>query len=393
MSKSLPLRANLEWLKKVAKEHLKQLRLQNPNAQLSDAQFDVALEYGFSSWRELKGQVDQIAAATEQFNKLQTALASAPVETIHPDDPDLVQVMSVIRMGNQKALEELLKRRPRLAQARDVHGQAPLHLAAEHNDPVMGVTLLLFGADPQAKFGQSGHTVLSWAVTCNALEFAQTMVRAGIKADLFSAAGMGSLEAVKVCFDESGSLIPNAVHTGSTRFQDGTILPCPPDSISEKIADALYMACRNGHVEVVRFLLAKNPNLSFRAYEGGTLLHWAYFGSSNEVIELILQAGLDPLAKDDTLKVTPRAFGICIPANWGIPELVIRQLKRDPTLIHLQGEVTTALHEAARQGHLSIVQLLLASGADRAIKNADDKTAGELAKEKGHSHIVELLRR
>lgn len=386
MSKSLPLRANLEWLKKVAKEQLEQMRALNPDAQLSDAQLAVAREYGQSSWRQLKTHVEAIRQAMDQLSQRQTAVT----ETIATDDPDFLEVTSAIVAGDQKRLEVALRRRPQLVHGLDADGQTPLHLAAQHNDPTMGVMLLLFGADPQARFGNSSHTPLSWAVTCHALEFAQTLVRAGVKPDLFVAAGMDSLEMVELCFDEQGQLLPGSVLTGSTRFKEGNRLPCPPETEPEQIADALYMACRNSNVDVVKFLLTKQPDLRFRAFQGGTLLHWAYFGNSPEIISLIEQAGSDPLSRDDLLHVTPRAFGICTPANWGFLELVERQVTRDPTLLHLV-DGTSALHEAARQGHLNIVQWLISAGADKGMKNSEGKTAAELATEKGHQQVAQFL--
>lgn len=386
MSKSLPLRANLEWLKKVAKEQLEQLRLENPEAHLSDAQLTIAREYGQPSWRHLKSHVEAIRQAMDQLSQRQTAAN----ESIAVDDPDFLEVMSAIVAGDQKRLEAALRRRPQLVHGRDADGQTPLHMAAQHNDPTMGVMLLLFGADAQARFGNSSHTPLSWAVTCHALEFAQTLVRAGVKPDLFVAAGMGSLEMVELCFDEQGQLRPNSVQTGSTRFKDGNRLVCPPETESEQVADALYMACRNAQVDVVKFLLTKQPDLRFRAFQGGNLLHWAYFGSSPEIISFMEQAGCDPFSRDDLLHVTPRAFGICTPANWGFLELVQRQVRRDSSLIHLV-DGTSALHEAARQGHLNIVQWLISAGANKDLKNSEGKTATEVATEKGHHQIAQLL--
>jgi hypothetical protein len=49
----LPDAPNLDWLRKQAKRRLLELREENPNAQLSDAHFDLARQYGFSSWRAL----------------------------------------------------------------------------------------------------------------------------------------------------------------------------------------------------------------------------------------------------------------------------------------------------------------------------------------------------
>lgn len=68
MSRDLPPRANLDHLKKQAKERLQTLKLQNPDAQLADAQHALAREYGFASWPRLKGHVEgERAAAPNPF--------------------------------------------------------------------------------------------------------------------------------------------------------------------------------------------------------------------------------------------------------------------------------------------------------------------------------------
>jgi len=202
---------------------------------------------------------------------------------------------------------------------------------------------------------------------------------------------MGSSERVASCFDPNGRLLPNAARAGSTRVAaDGSRLPCPPVTPVEQISDALYIACRNAHPSVVRFLLAKDPDLSFKAYMGGTALHWAHFSGSPDVIELLMQAGADDTLRDDRLGVTPRAFGICTPANWGFGDLVRRHLDRDPSLAHVL-DGTSPLHEAARGGHLEVVQMLVAAGADPAHRDRHDRTARDLAAAGGHGPVVAAL--
>jgi hypothetical protein len=49
-ARPLPERANLEHLKKEAKQRLRSLRLDNPGVTLSAVQLTVAREYRFSSW-------------------------------------------------------------------------------------------------------------------------------------------------------------------------------------------------------------------------------------------------------------------------------------------------------------------------------------------------------
>ena len=48
---SLPEAPNLDWLRKQAKRRLNELRRENADAKLADAQFDLAKRYGFTSWR------------------------------------------------------------------------------------------------------------------------------------------------------------------------------------------------------------------------------------------------------------------------------------------------------------------------------------------------------
>ena len=60
MSRNLPDRPNLEYLKKEAKARLDVLQRSNPAAQLADAQHVLAQEYGFASWPKLSAHVDAL---------------------------------------------------------------------------------------------------------------------------------------------------------------------------------------------------------------------------------------------------------------------------------------------------------------------------------------------
>ena len=392
MARALPLRANLDWLRKTAKERLDVLRATNPSATLSDAQLAIAREYGFPSWRALHTRVEEVRQAIDSAipGPMPTAADGA---AIAPDDPDLVALMKAVSDGDDQTVATLVSTRRALVRARNREGQTPLHVAAECNDPKLGAYLVAAGADIRALMGDSGHTPLSWAVTCNATEFARAMVTLGSPADLFCAAGMGSLEDVASWFDASGTLRPNAATTGSSRYaSDGSRLPCPPPTAVEQISDALYIACRNAHVEVVRFLMTRQPDLAFRAYQGGTPLHWACFGGSRAIVDLLEQAGADTTLRDDMLHCTPRAFGISTLANWGFGFMVRARLRDDPSLATVL-DTTGPLHEAARQGHLQIVEMLLDAGANPRRPDAKGRTPLDLAAAQGHTAIVERLER
>lgn len=63
-SNALPERPNLEHLRNEAKARLKTLRVSDPTAQLSAAQKEVARKYGFSSWRQLRVEVQKLTSRT-----------------------------------------------------------------------------------------------------------------------------------------------------------------------------------------------------------------------------------------------------------------------------------------------------------------------------------------
>jgi ankyrin repeat protein len=335
----------------------------------------------------------EVSATSAAILPLTTAIPLAADRTVSPDDPDLAQLLAAAGQGDLATVTDLLARRPELARAHGPAGQTALHVAAQCNDNRLAVYLLSCGADPEVKFGESGHTPLSWAVTCGAFAFAETLVKLGAKPDLFCAAGIGALDHVREFFDEGGALRPGASRTGSSRFApDGSRLPCPPTLPREQISDALYIACRNAHVDVVRFLLSQEPDLSFRAFMGATPLHWAWFGGSRAVIDLLLAAGANPTVRDQSLHCTPRAFGNCAPANWGFAFLLRQRLAADPSLAVINDGVTGPLHEAARSGDIETVRLLLDAGADSRLRNSDGRTPGEIAEELGHATVAELLR-
>ena len=93
------------------------------------------------------------------------------------------------------------------------------------------------------------------------------------------------------------------------------------------------------------------------------------------------------------LRSTPRAFGICVPANWGFARLVRKRLEEDPSLVHFMDGRTSALHEGARGGDAEVVGILLAAGADPLLRDGDGRTALEVAAERGHAEVVEMLSR
>lgn len=205
---ALPDRPSLEYLRKLAKDRLPDLRRADPRARLADAQRAVAREHGFASWRALRAEL-----------------------------------FAAIRAGEEATVDRLLAGRPALANARDEEGGTPLSAAVDAHRAGLIPLLLRHGGDPRLVYAHSGHTPLSWAVVIEAYDCARALMEAGVEPDLFCAAGLGEVDRVRAFFGPDGRLRPGASVTGSSRYApDGTRLQCPPGTDREVVSDALYMA-------------------------------------------------------------------------------------------------------------------------------------------------------
>ncbi len=176
----------------------------------------------------------------------------------------------------------LLDADPGLANARDAEGQTPLLAAVDANRAGLVPVLLSRGADPGGVYAHSAHTPLSWAVTVGV---------ASTRRGRSCRPAWSPISSAPPAWATSSGSAPSSAPTGarspaprrpgaraSLRTAPGCrARPAPPREI---VADALYIACRGGHEGAVRELLAHGPDLAFRAFAGGTALHWAYFAGA-----------------------------------------------------------------------------------------------------------------
>ena len=361
---SLPERPNLEYLKKLAKDRLPDLRRANPAAKLADAQLMVAREHGFASWRALRATLHR-----------RQPPPSWPAETVQT-------LFDAIKRGDENTARTILAADSRLANAGDADGSTALPARGGVEPACHGV------AAPRARRRRA-------APLCPLRAYAALLGPDGgrlrrrprprprrRRARSLLRGGPWRGARVRAFFDADGRVRRGASRTGSSRYApDGTRLPCPPSSDAEIVSDALYIAARNGQDDVIAFLLTRSPDLGFRAFLGGTALHWAYWSGSRVAVDRLLSAGADPAARDGFLRCTPRAFGICLAASWGWGAKVRQRLAEDRTLAGILDGRGAPLHEAAREGHAQVVDLLLEAGADPRQRDGDGKTPGDLARE------------
>jgi ankyrin repeat protein len=294
--------------------------------------------------------------------------------------------------GDIRNVQKMLDEQPRLVHC-VLDGYSILSYAAENNRADVIQLLIERGANPNVYWAATLHSPLSWAVTCDRPEAYRALVKGGAKVDLFCAAGMGMLDRVKTFFDEQGAIKLGASITGSSRRRsDGTAISAVSSDPVEIISDALYIACRTGKVDVALYLLERGAHPGFQAYMGATCFHWAYFGGGEpRLIQALLSHGGDPKSIYAERRCTPRAFGILVASGWGWLYYIKRILEVDPSLANLAEGGSTPLHEAARNGHVEAVKILLAQGADRASVDADGKTALERAVESKREAVAKLF--
>jgi hemoglobin len=130
---------------------------------------------------------------------------------------------------------------------------------------------------------------------------------------------------------------------------------------------------QSGRARLIQFVIdaaGRDPSLATRRFAGTTLLHFAAGAGCLEVVALLLRLGVDPNIQDRGGH-TPL---YCV-ANECASETgpkVVRALVRAGAAVNACGGATraTALHMAARRGHVGMARALLDSGA---AVNAQDR--------------------
>jgi len=157
---------------------------------------------------------------------------------------------------------------------------------------------------------------------------------------------------------------------------------------------SLFEACALGLVADIRRHLRENPGAAGeRAHDGWSPLHLAAYFGHREAAEALLDAGADVLAvsrnSEGNLAINAAAAGPRADRRPGIVSLLIA--RGCPVDGRGSPRGHTPLHEAADNGDVALVRLLLDSGADESLRTGDGQTARDIAREHGRLEVAHLL--
>jgi ankyrin repeat protein len=152
----------------------------------------------------------------------------------------------------------------------------------------------------------------------------------------------------------------------------------------------IFEAAATGSQDRLEQLLHNDQSkLNSFSADGWTPLHLAVFFGRVNTTHVLLEKGADLDAASHTEeRVTPLHSALANPHNAALAQVLI-DAGADISATQLQGY--TPLHYAAANGLEPIARQLLERGADRSVRDKTGKTASDLAREKGHLPLADLL--
>jgi ankyrin repeat protein/catechol 2,3-dioxygenase-like lactoylglutathione lyase family enzyme len=325
----LPERASLEYLKKLAKDRLEDLRRTDPRAKLATVLLAVAQEHGFSSWRALKVEIEQRqqhnvsvfleACARGDVEAVRGLLANDPhlVRAHHADPPlpDSTGLHAAAVRGHV-ALVRLL-----LEHGADPNARAagpnvsPLHLAAAQGRVRAMRALLDAGCDVHGHGDEHEADVIGWATALRppggiSEEVVALLLERGARHHIFSAIAVADAGLIRTLVEQN----PEALDRRMSRF--------------EQCQTPVHFAMNRNRYDLMDLLIELGADLEAEDKIGNTALATALLRGDREAILRLQAAGANPPARTDASSFSAQAARLAGNTRKGVPMISVPDIAK-----------------------------------------------------------------
>jgi ankyrin repeat protein/uncharacterized glyoxalase superfamily protein PhnB len=292
----LPERASLEYLKKLAKDRLQEMRRTDPHTRLAAALLAVAREHGFNSWRALKAEIED------------------------RESKDVGVFFDACASGDVEAIRRCLATNPALVRATKpgAHyaGLTGLHVAAQRGHAAAVRLLLDQGADPNAREAGDNTYPLHWAAAHGSVDVVRMLLDGG--GDVHGLGDVHELDVIgwATIFRDRGDDDRGDDDRGDDDRSDddrgnddpATVTPARRALVSLLVERGaqhhIFSAMAMDDLDLIRAVVEQNPDAIDRRmsrFEAGqTPLHFAINRKRDDILDLLIDLGADVEAKDNS---------------------------------------------------------------------------------------------
>jgi ankyrin repeat protein len=272
-----------------------------------------------------------------------------------------------------------------------------LHIAAQDGIPEITQLLLDFGANPNV-LDEMGGTPAQWAVRNNHVEVIRVLLEGGLDPNLDKghslrlALSLGRLRIARLFFRHGAKVDESIIYAAkeSSNYK-GNRIPffklCAENMNSDEEAGSTEDSVTiGGDVQVsIRLTGLTLPTL-MNGIEGRS--------DDFRLAAVLFEYGLEKGLRD--LEDIPRALLICICAEYGFERGISRLLELGNISTAIRRHSVrpfkwTALHVAIWFGHTALVEILHANGWSLTQEDSKGRSIVELAASQGHVELVQKL--
>jgi len=399
---ALPDNPNLDWLRKHAKIRLAEMRKANAAATLADAQFAMAKQYGFSSWRALKAHIDSLtidgqiieSARKGEVDRL-VALLDAHPEKLNLKVPpyEASLLFPAAQSGNVAAVDLLLERGLDVNYREKGDNTYAMHWVAAQGNLAMVRTLADAGGDVIGDGDDHAGGVIGWASCWEGCDddahrqVVDFLISRGARHHIFSAVAMNLADDVRGIVAADASALNqrqsrNENHRTPLHFAVAMNKPQMVELLLTLGADPLTVdgggmpvAVYATNVEIDLPVMRKIHEMTLAEFESAARGHRSL---NVAMMDLVAAASLREWDAASKMVAANRQLidkggalhllvkrGDAVAVDW----LLKQRANPNALWAHWDSDVT-ALHLAVMQNRIDIARLLLGAGADPRIRDS-----------------------